>query len=76
MALKWLMEAKEQCGRLAWWAMKLQPYEFDIVYRQGMKHVNANAMTRPLVVHDNNIVSVIGEPWVKRAAAIQGWEFV
>jgi hypothetical protein len=26
--LKWLMDAKEQWGRLAWWAMKLQPYKF------------------------------------------------
>jgi hypothetical protein len=40
-ALKWLMDAKEQRGRLAWWAMKLQPYEFEIVYRPGAKHDNA-----------------------------------
>ncbi len=59
-----------------WWVMKLQPYKFDIMYQPGAKHMNTNAMTRPLVVHDDDIVSVVGELWVKRVAAICGWEFV
>ena len=44
------MEAKEQQGQLACWAMKLQPYEFNIVYWPGAKHTNADAMTRPPIV--------------------------
>jgi hypothetical protein len=60
-ALKWLMEAKEQRGWLAWWAMKLQPYKFEIVYRPGMKHCNTDTMTHPPVVVDEDIVSVVAE---------------
>jgi hypothetical protein len=70
------MEAKEQHGQLAQWAMKLQLYEFNIMYQPGAKHMNTNTMTRPLVVSDDDIVSVVSKPQAKRAAAIQGQEFV
>lgn len=38
--------------------------------------MNTNTMTRPLVVSDDDIVSVVSKPQAKRAAAIQGQEFV
>jgi hypothetical protein len=63
--LKWLMDAKEQWGRLVWWAMKLQPYKFEIVYCAGVKHVNVDAMMRPPIVSDLDIVAVVGELWAK-----------
>jgi hypothetical protein len=63
--LKWLMDAKEQQGRLAWWVMKLQPYEFEIVYCAGVKHVNVDAMMRLPIVSDLDIVAMVSEPWVK-----------
>jgi hypothetical protein len=75
-ALKWLMDAKEQWGCLAWWAMKLQPYEFEIVYRAGVKHVNMDTMMRLPIVSDLDIVAVVGEPQAKRAVAIKGCEFM
>jgi len=64
------MEAKEQCGWLVRWAMKLQLYKFDIVYWPGMKHVNADTMARPPVVSDDDIISVVSEPQAKKAVAI------
>jgi hypothetical protein len=70
------MDAKEQRGRLAQWAMKLQPYEFKIMYQPGAKHDNADAMTRPPIVADEDIVSVVGESRARRAAAEKGREFI
>ncbi len=49
-ALCWLMEAREQQGCLVRWAMKLQPYDFEICHCAGEKHTNANTMSRPPVV--------------------------
>ncbi len=75
-ALRWLMEAREQRGRLARWALKLQPYEFEIVHRAGTRHANADAMTRPPVVSDLDIVAVVGTTRPVRRAAVAGREFI
>jgi thymidylate kinase/transposase InsO family protein len=45
-ALKYLMTAKDLTGRLARWAIKLQEYEFDIVYRKGKEHGDVDALSR------------------------------
>ena len=50
--------------------MKLQPYKFSIIYQPGVKHCNANTMTRPPVVCGTDIISVVSEPQVKRVVAI------
>ncbi|ELR23828.1 uncharacterized protein ACA1_335550 [Acanthamoeba castellanii str. Neff] len=75
-ALKWLMDVKEQCRWLAQWAMKLQPYEFKIVYCAGVKHVNMDVMMRPPIVSNTDIVAVVSETRVKWAVAIKGHEFM
>ena len=45
-ALTFLNSAHLQNSRLARWAMKLQPFIFDIRYRPGSQHVNADVLSR------------------------------
>ena len=45
-ALTFLNSAHLQNSRLARWAMKLQPFTFNIRYRPGSQHVNADAFSR------------------------------
>ena len=45
-ALVFLGSAQHQNGRLARWAMKLQPYSFSIRYRKGALNQNADVLSR------------------------------
>ena len=49
-ALAWLNQMPAQNGRLARWAIYLQEYNFDIVYRNGSSHGNVDALSRPVLV--------------------------
>ncbi|ELR15360.1 pol polyprotein [Acanthamoeba castellanii str. Neff] len=75
-ALKWLMDVKEQRGQLAQWAMKLQPYDFEIVYHAGIKHINTHTMTRPPIMSNTDIMAMVSETRAKQAAAIKGDKFM
>lgn len=44
-ALKWLMNDRDVQGRLARWALKLMCYDFTIVYRKGVHHRVADALS-------------------------------
>ncbi|OWZ17073.1 RNA-dependent DNA polymerase [Phytophthora megakarya] len=54
-ALKWLMTSKDLTGRLHRWALQLQEYHFDVVYRPGASNVVADALSRAPV---NAVVAV------------------
>ena len=56
-ALIYLMTAKHQNGRLARWALQLQPYDFTIRYRAGKDNCNADALSRMCVEDDGEVVS-------------------
>ena len=45
-ALVFLSTAHHQNGRLARWAMKLQPFSFTVRYRPGSQHINADVLSR------------------------------
>ena len=45
-ALTYLMTAKHHNGRLARWALQLQPYTFTIQYRAGKDNINADILSR------------------------------
>ena len=45
-ALTWLRNFKSPEGQLARWLEKLQEYQFTIIHRPGLKHSNADALSR------------------------------
>lgn len=46
-ALKWLMSLKSPTGRLARWALQLQPYNLKIEYIPGKTNTVADGLSRP-----------------------------
>ena len=46
-ALTWLMKNENSLkGRRARWVLRLQPYDLEIIYKEGKKHQNADALSR------------------------------
>lgn len=51
-SLLWLHNLKDPTGRLSRWALRLQPYRFNIVHRKGKEHHGPDALSR--AVADNS----------------------
>jgi hypothetical protein len=45
-SLKWLMTTTNLTGKLARWALSLQEYDFDVIYKKGTANSNADALSR------------------------------
>ena len=45
-ALKWIFSLKEPKGRIARWIEIMSAYDFDVQYRPGKNHGNADGMSR------------------------------
>ena len=45
-SLKWLYSLKEPKHRIARWIEVLSEFDFELEYRPGRKHSNADAMSR------------------------------
>ncbi len=45
-ALKWLQTARLTNSRVSRWSLALQPYKFDIQYKQGTTNANADSLSR------------------------------
>ena len=44
--LKWLMESDKLTEKLARWALLLQEYDFEVVYKAGAKNLDADGLSR------------------------------
>lgn len=44
--LQWLFSLKEPQSRLVRWRLKLEEYDYEIVYKKGKKNTNADALSR------------------------------
>jgi transposase InsO family protein len=57
-ALQWLYKAKDPHGRLARWAMKLQQFDYEIIYRRGKENVVPDALSRAVSDEEINAIDI------------------
>lgn len=55
--LQWLMSLKEPNSRLVRWRLKLEEFEYDIMYKQGKSNTNADALSRA-IINNNETESI------------------
>lgn len=55
--LKWLMNIKSPTGRLARWALLLQPFDIQIEYRPGKTNDIADTLSRPPCEEDHDAIT-------------------
>lgn len=68
--LTWLFNAKDPGGRLLRWRLKLEEYEYEIVYKPGRVNSNADALSRypvnAVTTRSSNINSTTYEEYFKK----------
>lgn len=57
-ALKYVMDQKRSTGRLARWAMEIQGYQFEIIYKPGKSNQVADALSRRQYSDETNNATV------------------
>ena len=62
--LKWLKSMKDPPPKIARWIMSLQEYDFEVHYRPGKLHTNADTMSRISVIQE--VLPVISSTVLKR----------
>jgi hypothetical protein len=44
--LTWIFSVKDPSSRLLRWRLKLEEYEYEVVYKNGSNNTNADALSR------------------------------
>ena len=60
-SLRWLFNFKEPNTKIMRWILQLSDYDFEIHYRPGARHSNANALSQPPFVSEECEFNVIDE---------------
>lgn len=70
-SLLWLNRLKDPQGRLARWALRLQPYDFELIHRKGKDHVVPDFLSRsvPIAVATNTEEPVKRDRWYEELCA-------
>lgn len=73
-SLLWLFNLRDPTGRLARWALRLQPYDFTIIHRKGKEHAVPDMLSRVPqetgeqldFVYQVNEVKEVTDQWYKK----------
>lgn len=60
-SLQWLQNLKDPAGRLARWALRLQPYKFTLIHRKGTLNVVPDFLSRCIATLDLNTDDFAGD---------------
>lgn len=58
--LTWLFSIKDPGSRLVRWRLKLEEYDYEIIYKAGKINTNADALSRP-PIFNSNIIDLTSE---------------
>lgn len=53
--LTWLFSIKDPGSRLVRWRLKLEEFDYEIIYKAGKMNTNADALSRPPIMNFNII---------------------
>lgn len=57
-ALQWLHKTKDPHGRLARWAMRLQQFDYEVIFRKGKDNIVPDALSRAVPNDEINVIEV------------------
>jgi len=60
--LTWIFNVKDPSSRLFRWRLKLEEYDYDIIYKPGTKNTNADALNRINVTEVKPITEISSVP--------------
>lgn len=65
-SLKWLDNLKDPTGRLARWAVRLQQFDYEVIYRKGKDHVVPDLLSRAVSDIASLVEKSIKDPWYQK----------